>query len=357
MLNTFDLQLFADPESAPAEPAPQENTDPPSESEQPKIEPPTEEQKPVEPEKPDYSKLGTMDTQDQYDYLKQMGVFGDKPVEPDKKIEDKPEEKPTEPAENIKSRDEPPKQEEPEIEITLNGQRQKVKPSEIEKIVSDQRRELDAVLAAAKVQQASSQPADKKPQEKAQDEYHQAISQAEKDLGINPGEFNQFDPTHNFALQKVIAKTNTQQNERQAVQSEITDFVRTAQADPLTPQIDASFDTYLFKLGSESPEGAKKAQDIIFARQRFFNKQATKADTALLKEHWNYVKEQLSKPVEKTKPQPVVKPKPEPPKTEQPGTGKAVDNNYKLDYSKLGHAKPQDQLAMLKKAGYLNTKG
>lgn len=354
-MNQFDLQLFADPEPSPApsEPTPQENTDPPTEPEQPKTDPPAEEQKPTEPEKPDYSKLGDMSIDQQYDFMKKNGILGDNKPEPKEKPAE--ESKPAEtvkPADPNKARDEPPKQEEQEIEITINGQLQKVKPSEISKIIADQRREIDATIAAIKVNQAKPQPPADKPQDKTQGEYQQAVAQAEKNLGINPGEFNQFDPAHNFALQKVIAQENVQQTEKQAVQAEINDFVYTAQADPLTPQIDANFNKYLFQMGGESAEGAKKAQGIMLAQQRFYNGQATKSDITSLKSHWNYVKEQLSKPAQ-PKPQPPAKPKPEPPKTEQPGTGKAADNNYKIDYGKLGHARPQDQLSMLKKAGFL----
>lgn len=357
----FDLQLFAD--EPVIEPVTEPNTEPEIEPHEPTAElhepetPPEEKKEPTLPEdsKPDYSKLGSMNPDQQYEYLKKAGIFGNK--EPDKPPEQKPEEEP--PVKNKpieKARDEPnPDVGEQAIEVNIGGQSRKVKPSELAKLIADQRRELDAMNAAIKVQQQTNPQAGNqtKPADNVQNEYQQAIAQAEISLGIKAGDFNQFDPAHNFALQKVIAQANTRQVERQAVQQEINDFVQTAKQDPLSEKIDNNFDVYLFKLGTESPEGAQKAQSVMLAKQRLFGGQATKADTALLKEHWNYVKQALSKPVDKPKP---VQPKPEPPKTETPGTGKDSKPQYHLDYSKLGKSNAKQQFEMLKKAGFFNAK-
>lgn len=206
------------------------------------------------------------------------------------------------------------------------------------------------MIAALKVQQQTQAPTKDKPENTVQSEYEQAVAQAEKELGIKPGEFNQFDPAHNYAMQKVIARENTQKAERESVDREIAEFVAQAKNDPLTPKIDQNFNVYLFKMAQESPEQANRAMQIMQASNRLQNKQATKADTKLLKEHWEYVRKALSKPA--TPPATAAPPatKPEPPKTETPGQVQAQHSTF--DPHKLRGMNTTQQIAALKKAGF-----
>ena len=204
------------------------------------------------------------------------------------------------------------------------------------------------MIAALKVQQQTQAPTKDKPENTVQSEYEQAVAQAEKELGIKPGEFNQFDSSHNYALQKVIARENTQKAERESVDREIAEFAAQAKNDPLTPKIDQNFNVYLFKRAQESPEQANRAMQIMQASNRLQNKQATKADTKLLKEHWEYVRKALSTPA--TPPAPAVPPKPEPPKTETPGQVQAQHSTF--DPHKLRGMNTTQQIAALKKAGF-----
>ena len=207
------------------------------------------------------------------------------------------------------------------------------------------------MMAALKVHQQTQAPKQDEPENTVQSEYEQAVAQAEKDMGIKPGDFNQFDPAHNYALQKVIARENTQKAERESVDREIAEFAAQAKNDPLTKQIDANFNVYLFKRAQESPEQANRAMQVMQASNRLFNKQATKADTKLLREHWEYVKKALSTPA--TPPATVTTPappKPEPPKTETPGQVQAQHSTF--DPHKLRGMNTTQQIAALKKAGF-----
>lgn len=204
------------------------------------------------------------------------------------------------------------------------------------------------MIAALKVQQQTQAPTKDKPENTVQSEYEQAVAQAEKELGIKQGDFNQFDAAHNFALQKVIARENTQKAERESVDREIAEFAAQAKNDPLTPKIDQNFNVYLFKMAQESPEQANRAMQIMQAFNRLQNKQATKADTKLLKEHWEYVRKALSTPA--ATPAPAAPPKPEPPKTETPGQVQAQHSTF--DPHKLRGMNTTQQIAALKKAGF-----
>ena len=211
------------------------------------------------------------------------------------------------------------------------------------------------MMAALKVhQQTAPAPEQGKPDNAVKSEYEQAVAQAEKDLGLKAGEFNQFDPQHMFALQRVTSRVNAQQTVQQTaqaqVQQEINQFVAEAQKDPLTPKIDESFNQFAFKLAAESPDGANKCMAIMAARDRFLSNRATPADTKVLKDHWSYVKSQLSKPAE-----PPVTPapaeKPEPPKTETPGQTSA-QHKAPVNFNKIKDKSMDDKFAALKAAGY-----
>ena len=317
----------------------------------------------------DYSKLGSMSQDEQFAALSKAGVFGDgKPAE---KPQNKPQQTENTEHEQTDGQAEkaPQGANEPEYEVVVDGQKVKVKQSELvngyqrqadytkkTQELADQRRQVDAMMAALKVnQQTNPQTPEKdKPANSVQADYQKAVAQAEKELGIKPGEFNQFDGQHIFALQQVTSRINSQQavqqTERAQVQADINNFVAEAQKDPLTPKIDASFNQYALKLGTESPEGAKQCMAIMQARDRFLSNKATPADTKVLRAHWEYVKKALSTP-EKTTASAVSKP--EPPKTETPGQSSSRQSKPNLDYSKLGHMNQQQQLAALRKTGYI----
>ena len=305
----------------------------------------------------DYSKLGSMSQQEQLAALSKAGIFGDgdKPAE---KPQDTPQqaETPEHKDDAGQGTDQPTETSEPEYEVVVDGQKVKVKQSELlagyqrqadytkkTQELAEQRRQADAMMAALKVQQQTAPAPEKdKPENAVQSEYEQAVAQAEKDMGIKPGDFNQFDPAHNYALQKVIARDNTQKTERESVDREIAEFAAQAKNDPLTPKIDQNFNVYLFKMAQESPEQANRAMQIKQASNRLQNKQATKADTKLLKEHWEYVRKALSAPA--------APPKPEPPKTETPGQVQAQHSTF--DPHKLRGMNTTQQIAALKKAGF-----
>ena len=150
------------------------------------------------------------------------------------------------------------------------------------------------------------------------------------------------------SLQKVIAQGNAQKAERESVNREIAEFVSQAQKDPLAQKIDQNFNVYLFKMAQESPEQANKAAQIMQSTGRLQKGQATKADTKLLREHWEYVRKALSTPPAPTAPP--APPKPEPPKTETPGQAQAQHSTF--DPHKLRGMNTTQQIAALKKAGF-----
>lgn len=317
-----------------------------------------------EDSEPDFQSLGEMSAGDQLAYLRQHGYL-DHDAD-----EEKPE--PEQKGEQAGQAKEAPAEEDPEYEITVDGKPVKVKLSELKngyqrqadytrktQALADERRQVDAMMAALKVKQGTQEPeADKaNPEQGVSSDYKAAVAQAEKDLGIAPGEFNQFDPEHNFALQRVIVRSSQQQASQQANQSavieEVRSFVAEAQKDPMTPEIDNNYDVYLFKLGQSSPEGAQKAMAIAQAKQRFFNNQATTADTKILKEHWAYVRSELMKakaPAQGTPTTPA--PKPEPPKTETPGQA-AGKTREPFNARKLRGLDTKQQIAALRRAGFM----
>lgn len=312
----------------------------------------------------DFQSLGEMSAGDQLAYLRQHGYLDHDADEKKPDSEQK--------GEQAGQTKEAPAEDDPEYEITVDGKPVKVKLSELKngyqrqadytrktQALADERRQVDAMMAALKVKQGTQEPEAEKanPETGVSSDYKAAVAQAEKDLGIAPGEFNQFDPEHNFALQRVIVRNSQQQASQQANQSavieEVRSFVAEAQKDPMTPEIDNNYDVYLFKLGQSSPEGAQKAMAIAQAKQRFFNNQATTADTKILKEHWAYVRSELMKakaPAQGTPTTPA--PKPEPPKTETPGQA-AGKTREPFNARKLQGLNTKQQIAALRRAGYM----
>ena len=336
---------------------------------------PAAESKPQEqesaPEPPDYSKLGSMNQSDQLSFLKRHG-FVETNVEPK-------EEKPAETKDDKPQEAQGEERQAPEqtYEIKVNGETRKVTMKELTDLaqmgadytkktqaLAESRRQVDAMMAALQVQKAS-QPQQTQPQpqespvDRVKSDYEQAVRETEQRLRLKPGEFNQFDPMHQFALHRVMSEHEAQQARYAArmsdVQTEIQDFLAEANKDPDTQAINDNFNRYLFAMGASSAEGAEKAQRIANAENALFSKTATREDCKVLREHWRYVKEQLAK--EKAAQQAPAAPKPEPPKTETPGNGRQAQTRATFDVRKLGSMSTQQQLRALKQFGIFNMKG
>lgn len=269
---------------------------------------------------------------------------------------------------------EPPKEQlkeeqqtqEPTFEIVYNGEKKQVKQSEIIALaqqgmdytkkmqsLADQRRQVEAQLAQMQqVKQAPQQQATK-PGERIKQDYSQAVAIVEKELGLQPGEFNMFDPMHTFALNNLIVRANMsagkQMDERQAVANEVQVFQQEIAADPMTDEISNSFEQYILKRGLASREDGKKAQEVALSLARFNAGQATLRDCKILKEHWGYVKGELSK----AKNPPPAKPAVSPPKTESPGVGRYSKEKPVVNIGKVRDLSrdPDRQMAYLKAAG------
>jgi hypothetical protein len=336
---------------------------------------PAAESKPQEqesaPEPPDYSKLGSMNQSDQLSFLKRHG-FVETNAEPK-------EEKPAEAKEDKQQDAQGEEHQAPEqtYEIKVNGETRKVTMKELTDLaqmgadytkktqaLAESRRQVDAMMAALQVQKAS-QPQQTQPQpqdnpvDRVKSDYEQAVRETEQRLRLKPGEFNQFDPMHQFALHRVMSEHEAQQARYAArmsdVQTEIQDFLAEANKDPDTQAINDNFNRYLFAMGASSAEGAEKAQRIANAENALFSKTATREDCKVLRAHWKYVKEQLAK--EKAAQQAQAAPKPEPPKTETPGNGRQAQTHAVFDMHKLGSMNTQQQLRALKQLGIFNMKG
>lgn len=369
----FDLQLFAD-EAESAETAAATETVAP-ETEDTNVEAPAEESQAEEsaPEAPDYSQLGDMSQSDQLSFLKRHGfventaLTGEKASEsPAKAEENKPQD----------AQGEERQAPEPTYEIKVDGETRKVTMQELTNLaqmgadytkktqaLADSRRQVDAMMAALQVQQAAkSQPIQQNaptPADTLKTDYEQAVRLTETRLGLKPGEFNQFDPQHQFALNRIMSEQATQQARENArlagAQEEIRAFVDEANKDPETPEINDNFERFLFALGMSSAEGARKAQRIANAQNNLFAGTASREDCKILRGHWQYVKEQLAR--EKAVKKAPATPKPEPPKTETPGNGKQAAAHAEFDVHKLAGMNTQQQIRFLKQFGVFNMKG
>ena len=335
----FNIQLFAEGDTPAPEPAAEPSAPPsaPAATEQDSI---------------DYSEFGKGNATDQLDLLKRHGFLGgDEPEQPEEHHE--PAETNEEPEPEGQPATEPVEQ---EVEIKVNGEVKKVKLSEAVNLaqmgfdytqktqaLAERQRQLEAIMA----QQQQPQQPDRVKQ--TEQEYQVVAALVERQLGLNPGEYNTYDPIHNFAFQQAAMTQNTQKLAREAVSNRINTFMQSAQTDPLAQQVDANFDNYIFKLGSEGAEGAQKAQALLMAKQRLFAGSATMQDLDALEAHWNTVKTAISAP---KKPPVQAKQKVEPPVTEKPGSS-VEPPKTRMDYKKLGRMKQSDQLAYLKDSGFL----
>jgi hypothetical protein len=358
-LNKLDLQLFAEGDAPTAAETAAE----------PSAEPSAPTATHEDSQEIDYSELGKGNSTDQLDFLKKHGFIGreesqDPPTRPGGQQQSTPDQ--TNPEETLNGgqpKPEPPQtNDEPEVELKVNGQVKKVKMSEAVNLaqmgfdytqktqaLAEQQRQLNAIMAA----QAQIQPQQPNPQQQVQQEYQAAVAQAERELGLQPGEFNMYDPAHQFVFNRVTMQYNNQQLARQAVQTRLNTFIQRAQQDPLSQQVDAQFDNFIFKMGAEGAEGAQKAQALLIAKQRFVSGNASMQDLDLLEGHWNTVKTVLSTPATPAKPKPVPQQKPnvQPLVTEKPGSS-VQPPKARMDYKKLGGMKQSDQLETLKQAGF-----
>lgn len=360
----FDLQRFAeDVPSAEAEPetAEAEGAEdvPAATSEDSKAEESAS-------EAPDYAALGDMSQSEQVAFLRRHGLTGETKEADVPEAEEAPEDDEAAATDEADSSE----QEEPAYEVTVDGEKQRVKLSELlsgyqrqadytrkTQALAEERRQVDAMLAALKVekQKDAGRAADDKAKSGGiQQEYEAAVREAEKMLGIGAGEFNSFDPQHAFALQKVMMEGASRRTAAQEVQSIVQAFAAEAQKDPMSSAIDAHFNQYLFERGAASPEGGKQAARIAEAQGRFMRGQATRADCDVLKEHWEYVRGKLKAQTVPKKEEKVVQDAPVPPKTETPGTGRGAERRAALDVHKLGRMTAGQQLAALKRAGVLS---
>lgn len=347
----FDLQVFAEdvPESAP-EAAPAEETV----QSAPEATPP--EDSPQEPQK----HISEMTDDEQTEYIKKHFLNeGGRP-----RKEDKPQE-PQGQGEAVQPQQEP--QAEPTFEIVHNGEKKQVTQSELINLaqqgfdytqktqaLAQQRRELEQKEAQFQQQRQPQQQVN--PAQRAEENYKMAVNAACGRLGIALDDFNQFDPVHAFALQQVVVEANMrmgqQMNERRAVEQEVTSFAQEIKADPMGKEISDHYEEQLLRRLLDPKQGAE-AQKAVMAYSRFVNNQATMQDCKVLKEHWAYVKKELTKA--KTPPAPP-KPVAQPPRTEAPGVGRSSGNGGVMDVRKLRDLSndPDRQMAYMKSLGIFN---
>ena len=305
----------------------------------------------------DTEDIGKMSSDDdKFEALKNAGVFGDDDAKSE--ANDVPEEPRRDQAEKSQS------DEEPWVTVKVDGEEIRVSQSELvagyqrqadytrkSQALAEERRKYDALLQQVAMQNMQQQPKAEQLSKAEQVERQRAaaVTSAEDMLGIPHGEFNEFDPTHQFALQQVMLNQDKEQmaiNHRNAV---IQDFANQAQQDPLAAEVDANFESYIYKLGAASAKGAEMAPHLIAALTRFKTGQASLDDCELLKLHWNYVRQCVAAPKPAPRRQEV-----EPPVTEQPGGGHRNDPKPQMSKKALRSKSGDAQFAYLKELGIFN---
>lgn len=343
----FDLQMFG--EDA-AEASADANTETPAEAA------PSQEDSGRAGEK---ASISGMSDDEQLAYIRENFIDDEK--------EDKEKDVQAEPL-GGKPKEEPQTPEEPTFEIVYNGEKKQVKQSEIIALaqqgmdytkkmqsLADQRRQVEAQLAQMQQGNANqaTQQQETKPGDRIKQDYSQAVAIVEKQLGLQPGEFNMFDPMHTFALNNLIVRANMsagrQMDERQAVANEVQTFQQEIAADPMTEEISNAFEQYILKRGLASREDGEKAKEVAMSLARFNAGQASLNDCKVLKEHWGYVRNELAK----AKNPPPAKPVVAPPKTESPGVGRYDKERPHVSIGKVRDLSrdPDRQMAYLKAAG------
>lgn len=357
----FDLQIFA--EEGTPEIAPEATPEVTTETAPAEAAAPAQTDSTPEPEK----HISEMTDDEQTEYIKKHFLNeGGRP-----RKEDKPQE-PQGQGEAVQPPQEP--QAEPTLEIVHNGEKKRVTQSELINLaqqgfdytqktqaLAQQRRELEAQIAQYRQRNQQVQQPQLKPTERMNAQYREAVGAACRSMGITPEEFNQFDPVHAFALQNVIVQANMrverQVSERQAVENEVREFMGQIQDDPMTNDVNEHFTEFILRRGLESKQGAEIVGNVAMAYQRLKDGTVTRQDCKVLKEHWAYVKSQLSKAQAPVAPPAPPKPPIVPPKTETPGVGRSANNGGGvMDVRKLRSLAndPDRQMQYMKSLGIFN---
>lgn len=335
----FDLQMFAD-EAAGAAGA---------------VETPSEEASATETDT-NVKSIGEMSEVEQTDFVKKT-FFKDDNDEPNEPNEVKGEK-----AEPPQSQVDKQPQER-KVKLTHNGQEVEVSESEARNLAMqgyDYTKKMQQLAAERRhYEQLIAQMTAPKPEEKPKENpldvsYNAAIATAEKMLGISPGDFNQFDPKHQYVLQQVaaqeIANRQEQEHARQAfmrereeVMREVQEFDKVVRNDPMTEQVMENFEKFIFRLCTDE-KGVMKAAEVANSYQRYLEGKLAPNDCKVLRGHWDFVKGELSKNAPA---------KVKPPRTESPGTGTGNSLPKVLNKSRVRELadNPDAQMKYLRSVG------
>jgi len=300
----------------------------------------------------DTKDLGSMNEEEQLSALKKMGVFDSTDAEPnheadkEQKPQDKPAEHPAEPMFTVKVNGE--EKQVPQSELVAGYQRQADYSRKTQELADERRRyeSLIAQVAAGNTQNQQQQTQAPTKGEQVQQSYDAAVARAEDMLGIPHGEFNQFDPTHTYALNQVQMMQARESDAINHRNMAVQDFADQARRDPLTPQIENIFESMIYKLGASGEKGQQVAPYLMTAYARFQSGQATMDDLDLLKAHWDYCRQIVSAPAHSKATQ-----APQPPATEAPGAGQRNEPKARLSKKTLASKRGDDQFAYLKSLG------
>lgn len=305
----FDLQLFADdsPADGSAESAPDSAVDGATETD-------TESES-----------FGTLDQDAQIDYVQKHFLSDDEDSDTDNKDDGASGQVAESPQPNTQS------QPERMVTLTHNGKQVQVPESEAINLAMqgyDYTQKMQALAAERRhyeqliAQMSAGQQAKQEQPNPIDAGYDAAVAATEKVLGLNQGEFNQFDPKHLYVLQQVAAEGALRQREQvyaqQAAVAEQQEVVQAMgrldkiiKSEPLSQQIIDNYEKYIYKYCTNA-DGVLKATKIGQALERYYKGRCVRGDDKLLEEHWNFVKKDLQKKV---------KPTVRPPMTESPGVG------------------------------------
>lgn len=297
---------------------------------------------------------------DKFAALVEAGYLADKKTTPEPEPQPEAKEEEAKPVEQPQTH-----------KLKINGEEKEVSYDELIKLaqmggdytrktqeLAAERKRYDELLtkvAGQKAQQPTPEEVTQNKKNAMEEQYKAAVAEAERMLGIEPGDFNEFDSTHSYALQKVMMEKNTQQLAERQLHSEIADWFQTQSKDPMSKEIDDNFNHYIYQLGAQSAEGQQKALVILAAQAKFYAGNPSRQDCEILQAHWEYVRSALNaKKAAEAAPVPEIK-KPEPPSTEAPGTGNSTPKTTRFSKQKLRDmaSSPDDQLAMLRKQGFI----
>ena len=256
-----------------------------------------------------------------------------------------------------------PTQPERKVTLTHNGQQVQVSESEAINLamqgydytkkmqaLAEERRHYEQLIAQMTAGQQTQQA---QPQNPLDAGYEAAVAATEKALGLNQGEFNQFDPKHLYVLQQMAVRQREeyyaqqqQAQERQEVNQAMARLDKIIKAEPMRQQIIDNYENYLFKYVTNA-EGAVKAANIGQALNRYYQGRCVKGDDKLLEEHWNFVKKDLQRKAKGVT---------QPPVTESPGVGTSNNAPHSFNKGKVRALadNPDAQLKYLMESGVLD---